>query len=285
MVPNLYAFRFWSVISPDTNQVSDMDYCPHKSLHVLINPTMSSNESIPEPALWSIFNDLVDACLLLQYGGVEEHDAKPGWEPIVHRDIKLDNIWLDSPSTSRFPSYPVARLGDFGLAIMTDENDRNNPMAYNDAAGAIFWRAPEQHMYLDSKQLRPLPGPKLGEKTNVWGIGAVMVRLMNMDPNPEEPSFGSVKPQKPKVDKDVWDGSKALRDLVHRCVRFELDRRPNLRGIRRQILEHTTSDAEDDLAEGRRTEPHNQDDAYLVLRYADDQYKVGMARPSLKRKR
>lgn len=52
-------------------------------------------EDIPEPAVWSLFNDLVNACLVLQYGAVEENEAVDGWVPIIHRDLKDGNVFLD----------------------------------------------------------------------------------------------------------------------------------------------------------------------------------------------
>lgn len=32
---------------------------------------------------------------MLQYGAVEEHNAKDGWIPIIHRDLKDGNVFLD----------------------------------------------------------------------------------------------------------------------------------------------------------------------------------------------
>ena len=68
---------------------------------------------------------------------------------IVHRDIKARNgkknphrapHWDDSPIKSvflgyenadkGFPFYPVAKLGDFGLATMTNRDDPKNPAEY-----------------------------------------------------------------------------------------------------------------------------------------------------------
>ena len=53
-------------------------------------------------------------------GGVEETHAIHDWKWIFHRDMKLDNVWLDIPDpTKEFPSYPIARLGDFGIRLMS----------------------------------------------------------------------------------------------------------------------------------------------------------------------
>ena len=262
-----------------------MAFCPYKSLHFLLQDRDDDEEKryhtetlIPEPALWSIFNDLVDACLLLQYGDVDGDEPVEGWAPIVHRDIKLDNVWLDSRNAKRrFPSYPTARLGDFGMAVMTDENDPNNPMAFNDGDGAHVWRAPEQLLFLDQQSLQPLP-VKLGEKTNVWGIGAVMIRLMNHDADPMQPNFEDGKPYNLALEHRIR--SDALEELVLECGRYNPAERPCLRVVKDRILENTTTDGVHDKADGMRDYIHDRGDANLTLHFPRDGYKIGMALPS-----
>jgi serine/threonine protein kinase len=61
----------------------------------------------PEPCLWSFFNDLVEAFLVLEYGTSEADKRIKSWKKIVHRDVKLDNVFLDIPGAKdNFPSYP-----------------------------------------------------------------------------------------------------------------------------------------------------------------------------------
>jgi serine/threonine protein kinase len=103
-----------------------MEYYPHGSLHKVLTATYPRQDGsfgtyhrnlpISEPALWSIFDNLVDACLLLQYGNLTENNPDPDWTPIVHRNISLDNIWLTKQlEGGHFPSYPRAVHGDFGI--------------------------------------------------------------------------------------------------------------------------------------------------------------------------
>lgn len=267
---------------------ADMSFCPHGSLQSLVDEAMDKETplypayNLPEPALWSILNGLVNACLLLQYGSIEDGEAKPDWEPIVHRDLKLDNVLLDSPSSkTEFPFYPTARIVDFGLAIMTNEDDPNNPIAYNDRQGAEYWRAPEQHRYVDSKTLRAIDADKLGEKTNVWGIGAIMIRLMNLDVDLYGPSFHYREPAQPEL-KDQMKRFSELDDIVEWCARFAPKDRPSLRELKEMILQYTEPDTENDRARGMRTRSYDGGEELeegLFLNYRDDEeYKIGMTR-------
>lgn len=50
---------------------------------------------IPQAALWSIFNNLVEAFPPLEYGDAKAKSRQEDWYPIVHRDVKLDVVFLD----------------------------------------------------------------------------------------------------------------------------------------------------------------------------------------------
>lgn len=61
------------------------------------------DEPIPEPAIWFIFESLVIGGLLMSQG----HPTTPveDWIPIVHRDVKPDNVFVGD-----FPQPPP--IGD-----------------------------------------------------------------------------------------------------------------------------------------------------------------------------
>ena len=80
---------------------------------------------------------------------------------IVHRDLKPSNgktllieifsnwnnhsmntVFLGQENAEKgFPFYPVTKVGDFGLAVMTSDRDTNNPNAYR-GAGSEGYMAP-----------------------------------------------------------------------------------------------------------------------------------------------
>lgn len=99
-----------------------LEYCDMGNLYDYIKPMAESGHLIDEAWIWDIFEQLVDAIAFLQFG---IHDAcrnpKPlrPWIGFIHRDIKLDNIFLRSlPGTDRVR----LRLGDFGQAMREDDD-------------------------------------------------------------------------------------------------------------------------------------------------------------------
>lgn len=287
-----------------------MAFSPHGTLQTLIQPPtkrprgkgapdngLHSALPVPEPALWCFFEALTEACLLLEFGGVEEDEARPGWERIVHRDIKLQNIFLahpddrdeDKPHGVRWPAYPKPQLGDFGIAIITSDGDEMNPTAYNDQEGTAGWMPQEMYPMLDRETKYPLKGSVLDQKTNVWGIGAVILRLMNRDSKPgtngiddnmytDEDGLGE-----PRVVEGGEDGYSAeLRGLARWCVRYETGLRPTLREVRAEILRCVGGVGEDgDWARGLRRQALGDETREFELRYQADEYREQLARPRL----
>ena len=109
-----------------------------------------NRQYLPEPFLWDTFYHLVEAAVAMRNG------PKDGdWDfNIVHRDLKPGNsktfqnfassrilehpftkalllVFLGKENAEKgYPFYPVAKLGDYGIAVMTNDNDPYNPHAY-----------------------------------------------------------------------------------------------------------------------------------------------------------
>lgn len=56
----------------------------------------------------------------MEQGGPDA-DLMGEWVPIIHRDIKLSNIFLGSRDKHEFCDYPTPKVADFGLARFTDD--------------------------------------------------------------------------------------------------------------------------------------------------------------------
>ncbi len=108
-----------------------------------------------------------DAALLLET--IAEAVIAIHREGLIHRDLKPSNILLDAgPETPR--EHAIPRVGDFGIAIRSDEPDSSLATApWAGPVGTPSYMAPEQ---VASDRA------KLGPATDVYGLGAILYHLL-----------------------------------------------------------------------------------------------------------
>ncbi|KAI5361921.1 Putative serine/threonine-protein kinase, active [Septoria linicola] len=208
-----------------------IEYCPFGDLFDYLDRYTAADLSIPEPMLWYIFHKLAEQCLIMQRGS---HIAQTAaWLEIVHRDIKLDNIFIDVPTPGFFPAYPTPKLADFGFAFETHKNDLNNPIWYWQA-GTYPYMAPEQVVQLRrDKKIVVIPESPPCEPaaelqpmlayTNIWAIGMCMLQLVSPQRirSDEQLLYEDEQPAEHAIAE--WSKSaysKALLDLIEECMRF-----------------------------------------------------------------
>jgi len=250
---------------------------------------------IPEPVLWKWLEDLTEASLLLSKGAAPPSDAVEGWKKIVHCDFKPANVFLDNPDAELWRSYPQAVVGDFGLAVFTDEHDPFNPTWYNAyGIGTAGWRPPEQMMMVHSESQGLADTGKFGDASNVWGIGAIIMRLMNREMNPMQPRYDAdvkirMVPQLFDSAREVY--SKYLCDLVDECVRFRTYYRTELPDLWEKIARYTGKanveydpeiDGDDEefveaLKQNILEQKYGEGNDACRLVYAKEKYRIGMA--------
>ena len=142
-----------------------------------------------------------------------------------------------------------------------------NPTGYADGRGTPGWRAPEQRHH-DPRRDR------LGACTNIWAIGAVLLRLMNQHSNVGANTFGGTTPGGPVLKERGLAYSRELRNAVLLCRNKNPEDRPSLRQLQDRIVDCTTPDTEHvDRAEGTRDQPN----AAFALRIPQDAYRLGFA--------
>ncbi|KAI7277669.1 hypothetical protein KC345_g6504 [Hortaea werneckii] len=240
-----------------------MEFCPYGDLADLVLNSVYSRARqrlheqgngnnlplwIPEPFIWSVFESLATAGLLMEKGELDAHPGEPHWwEEIIHRDFKLANIFLGENLESRYRGYPSAKLGDFGLSlILRKDDDRANDRFSN--LGTRGARPPEQAWTFYA---RP------SAAANVWGIGIIIWSLISLEESDDTlewdhevfqtqtggrgPEFDAIWAQQrvPEIDKDAEQFySKELVGLIRECLRFDPYRRISLLRLRRRIIKH-----------------------------------------------
>jgi len=144
-----------------------------------------SRAVVPEQFIWHVFIGLVDGLAFLQGGRkfltAPDYNPRPGWVPILHRDMKPDNVLLRSRSTLSSSKYPYCVISDFGLA--GTENDWIQKGS--GACGTSLYFAPELCLKPYPKneyELTHFTGPyKHSAKSDLWAVGASVFNLAELD--------------------------------------------------------------------------------------------------------
>ena len=151
-----------SYIWPDRIGVL-FEYCNAGDLHKIIESYGIEQRTIPEAFVWHVFIQLAEALAYIHYGYGRDED---NWTRIIHRDVKPQNVFLTfERSRSRHTAYPTIKLGDFGLAVDTSDEDYS-PFTFS---GTYIWQPPEL--------------PENTAKGDVWSLGAI-IHAMAFDNQP-----------------------------------------------------------------------------------------------------
>ncbi len=160
-------------------------------------PAGAEKPHIHEKFLWHCFIGLCDALAYLRTGLSfvsdeirDPNKIQPGWVPILHRDVKPDNILLRSRATSGDRKYFYVTLSDFGLACPEypaghpeeDWHQRNGSIL-----GTPFWFAPElchSPYATTSEQSTYFSGRKgHSQRSDLWAVATLIYNLAECDAN------------------------------------------------------------------------------------------------------
>jgi serine/threonine protein kinase len=127
-----------------------MPYCTLGSLNTLILRQFSGcmrhvgATPFPEGFVWHVLRSLVAALVYLMTGSTSVTSVREvkGWRPVIHRDIRSDNIFLQPPPLAPPPPPPASasakkrRARKDGTAVAADEHDEHDNEAVAAAAAA-----------------------------------------------------------------------------------------------------------------------------------------------------
>lgn len=83
-----------------------MEFAPEGDLEQLQDRHWVHNEPVPERFLWVLLSALLDACMVLKQGGLDNPSTP--WSEIVHCDLKPPNVFLSSAGNT-FPQWPTIK--------------------------------------------------------------------------------------------------------------------------------------------------------------------------------
>ncbi|KAF2631438.1 kinase-like protein [Macroventuria anomochaeta] len=178
------------------------EFADYGDLAKLIEDHKEKNRQINEHFIWYTLRELTEALSALHDGRCpipcEQQDAMPSsgddeklpsdpWMPILHLDIKSENVML-LKSNQDYPSYPKPVLGDFDLSCVNNDQLKNQ---LTDVKGPRFvgtpgWHPPERSSEAlmgdgDNTQINPAYAPHqwpVTEKTDIWGLGLIAHQMI-----------------------------------------------------------------------------------------------------------
>ncbi|GAA0140546.1 transmembrane signal receptor [Lithospermum erythrorhizon] len=151
--------RLWCCCTTMDCKLLVYEYMPNGSLSDFLQSSKSG--LLDWPIRYKIAMDAAEGLSYLH------HDCSP---PIVHRDVKSNNILLDSNFG--------ARVADFGVAKVVDLNAKGGTKSMSGIAGSSGYIAPEYAYTL-----------RVNEKSDIYSFGVVILELVT-GKRPVDPEYG-----------------------------------------------------------------------------------------------
>ncbi|KAI8999277.1 kinase-like domain-containing protein [Gaertneriomyces semiglobifer] len=133
-----------------------MEYCEKGDLAQLIKGMRRRKQLMSEDMVWRILGQLTQALHQCHTGGGSKKTSSH--PPVLHRDIKPDNVFIDSHNN--------VKLGDFGLSRVMDESEFARTYV-----GTPFYMSPEL-----------ISESRYNVKSDIWALGCLIYELCTLDP-------------------------------------------------------------------------------------------------------
>ena len=191
-----------------------MPFCEHGS-------SIKQKGKIKEATAWKYLHDVASGLAYL-------HAQEP---PVIHQDIKLDNVLMDSSG-----AYLIT---DFGISSKARSTLRQSIHPGNTAgAGTMAYMAPERF----SKDNLPI---KAGD---VWALGASLYELMTGDP-PFGDHGGLLLKGGAEIPDISGNWSKNLRQIIGKCLQKDPWNRPTAQTVAEFAGKYLSSDIKNPKSE------------------------------------
>ncbi|CAG2110815.1 unnamed protein product [Medioppia subpectinata] len=133
-----------------------MQFCS-QNLRSLLKDKPIVFERQPEDHMNNVFEELLECVQYL-------HECKP---PVIHRDLKPDNILIDH----NFTSNRFIKLCDFGLATDHDINKQTPSNDHTLGVGTLTYSSPEVYHY-----------KQYNHKTDIYSLALIAEQIYSIDP-------------------------------------------------------------------------------------------------------
>ncbi|KAI4089407.1 MAG: hypothetical protein LQ344_005409 [Seirophora lacunosa] len=200
------------------------EYAEHIDLSIIAHFYAQRQLLLPESFIWHVFWSTANALCYCRHGTNKSDETIPGWDTIVHGDVKPGNLLLAAADDNVNWLYPTVKLGDFGVAYnMSESNPHLRAWKSTFQYGTRGYWAPEVES-VNAKQtgiFRPVAASRVhGSHSDIYSLGAVIESMMNIRFHAfkDHPDFDN-----PRV---VDYYSPELRDLAKACRRTSIHSRP-----------------------------------------------------------
>ena len=136
-----------------------MEYCEGGDLGAIIKRAKRDGTAVEEDFIWRVFAQIVLALKECHRHRDTSAGGTPKLKPILHRDLKPGNIFLDGTQS--------VKIGDFGLA---KELSSESKFAYTNV-GTPFYMSPEM-----------INEMRYNEKSDIWALGCLLFELCALVP-------------------------------------------------------------------------------------------------------
>jgi serine/threonine protein kinase len=109
-----------------------LEFAEYEDLYKLLSSYKTWDTYLPEEYLWHVFHSLAKVAVVMEQGPFTNPDTEKIVDgPVIHLDIKPDNVYLGKPDgKALFPHYPTIKMADFGMSEFTHPLDALNPRRY-----------------------------------------------------------------------------------------------------------------------------------------------------------